>query len=68
MTADIVNLRLARKRRARADASKQAELNRAAHGISKAEHDRAKAKTDRETRHLDGHRLDRHRLDDPITD
>lgn len=59
--ADIVNLRQARKQKARAAKDGAADRNRILHGRSKAEkqHDRAvaeKAKT-----FLDGHRRDRDR-------
>ena len=54
MTA-VVNLRLARKRKARADAEADAATNRAAHGVPKAARRLAAAARDREDRTLDGH-------------
>jgi hypothetical protein len=48
--AEIVNLRRARKARARAEAEKQAEANRAAFGRPKAEKRAAKAENARAER------------------
>src|SRR5690606_28867782 len=55
--AEIVNLRMARKRKARADRQKVAAENRAVHGSSKAQRLAAKAVQERAATHLDGHRL-----------
>jgi hypothetical protein len=55
--AEIVNLRRARKDRARADEKKAAEANRAAFGRTKEEKRRVKADADRANRLLEGHRL-----------
>jgi hypothetical protein len=55
--AEIVNLRLARKRKVRADHDVAAAEARAAHGRTKAEKLRDKALRARETASLDGHRL-----------
>jgi hypothetical protein len=52
--AQIINLRMARKAKARAESGKQAEANRAAHGRTKAEKDLAAAERDRLTRTVDG--------------
>ena len=52
--ADIVNLRRARKKKARADAEKKAVQNRAAYGQSKLQKASAHAERDRATRTLDG--------------
>ncbi|MDN2566160.1 DUF4169 family protein [Aquibium sp. A9E412] len=56
--AEIVNLRQARKRRARDDKARKAAENRAAHGRSRAERERLAAETERQARHLAGHRRD----------
>lgn len=53
---DVINLRLARKARARAEAAKQAAENRARHGRTKAERARDAAEAARAERHLDQHR------------
>lgn len=53
---DVINLRLARKARARAEAAKQAAENRARHGRTKAERARDAAEAMRAERHLDQHR------------
>ncbi|SEG08684.1 DUF4169 family protein [Bosea lathyri] len=55
--AEIVNLRRARKQRARQDAEKQAEQNRLTFGRSKAERLVTQAERDKAARILDGHRL-----------
>ena len=54
---DIVNLRVARKARARATAEKQAAENRARHGRGKAAKACDTAEADRLARRLDGARL-----------
>ncbi len=56
--SEIVNLRLARKRKARAGAERQAEERRARFGRSKAELGAEAERRAREARGLDGHRLD----------
>ena len=54
---EIVNLRMARKRKARAEDAKAAEQNRVLHGRSRAEK-QADARTKaREATLLDGHRI-----------
>lgn len=55
--AEIVNLRRARKQRARQDADKQAEQNRISFGRTKAERSLSDAERDKAARTLDGHRL-----------
>lgn len=55
--AEIINLRLARKRKSRADHDAAAAEARAAHGRTKAEKQRDKALRAREAASLDGHRL-----------
>ena len=54
--AEIVNLRLARKARARAEASREAEAQRARHGLTKGEKLRLRQDRDRAERLLDGAR------------
>lgn len=55
MSAEIVNLRRARKARARADAENKAAENRVAFGQSKAEKALRQARDDLAARRLDGH-------------
>jgi hypothetical protein len=57
--AEIVNLRMARKRNARAEKERTASENRAVHGLSKAERQGLKADGDRAKLSLDRHRLER---------
>lgn len=57
--SDIINLRLARKRKARADKERQAEENRVRFGRSKLEKLETRALAEREARLLDGHKRDR---------
>lgn len=54
--AEIVNLRLARKAKARAGKEEVAAQNRTAFGQSKAERERKAAEAALEGRKLDGHR------------
>lgn len=54
--AEVINLRLARKARQRADADKLAEQNRARHGQTKAERQTTRAAALRTERALDGHK------------
>jgi hypothetical protein len=56
---DIVNLRAARKSKARADAAKTAEGNRARFGRTKAEKQRDSGNKELARSFLDGHRRDR---------
>jgi hypothetical protein len=56
MTADIVNLRRARKAKVRADKERTAAENRAAFGRSKAEKTKAATERERAIRVLEGHR------------
>ncbi len=55
--AEIVNLRRARKAKARTEKDKTAAANRAAFGRTKAEKATTKAETDRARRNIDGKRL-----------
>jgi len=54
--AEIVNLRQARKRKARADEARTAEENRAAFGRTKGEREKQRRIDEQAGRHLDGHR------------
>ncbi|OBQ74725.1 DUF4169 family protein [Mesorhizobium erdmanii] len=56
--ADIVNLRQARKQKARDDKTRVAEQNRALHGRSKAQKQRDQLIADKAERFVGGHRLD----------
>lgn len=62
--ADLVNLRLARKRRDRAAREEQAAQNRLIHGRSGAQKAADRAETDKVSRLLDGHRLSARTRDD----
>ncbi len=55
MTADIINLRRARKATIRAAAEREAAANRVLFGTSKWQKEREKARKEREERTLDGH-------------
>jgi hypothetical protein len=57
VSADIVNLRRARKAARRNKAELEAAENRAGFGQSAAERERLKAERERDMRHLDRHRL-----------
>lgn len=57
--AELINLRLARKAKARADARQVAATNRAKHGLSKAERTRQKIDADRDARTFDGARREK---------
>lgn len=61
---EVVNLRLARKRKARAEHDVRAAANRALHGRTKAEKAQEKAAGQRGEALLDGHRLERPGDDD----
>lgn len=63
--SNVVNLRMARKRKARADSERVAAENRALHGRSKAEKTRDRVEAERIAGHIDGHRLDRTSRDKP---
>ncbi|PHR25687.1 MAG: hypothetical protein COA37_02360 [Hoeflea sp.] len=56
MSGDVVNLRMARKRRDRTAKEAQAERNRFEHGRSKAERDLARARNEKAARDLDASR------------
>ena len=57
--AEIVNLRQLRRQKARAEAGKVAEQNRALAGRTKAEKQRDRLEKDGARSFLDGHRRDR---------
>ena len=57
--ADLINLRQARKDKARAEKEAAAKANRAAHGRTKAEKKLTGAKTKKAARDLDAHKRDR---------
>ena len=59
MSADIVNLRTARKRSQRRKDEDEVAARRIAHGMPKALRRETGAKRDKAKRNLDGHRLDR---------
>jgi len=56
--AEIVNLRHARKAKARGEKEKAAEANRTLHGTPKHLRNLAKAKTAKSARDLDAHKKD----------
>ena len=60
MTAEIVNLRTARKHRAREQKARDAAENRAQHGQSKAEKARMAAEHTRAAKRLDGVKRESH--------
>ena len=56
MSGTPINLNKARKARAKADAARQADANRARHGLSKAEREAAKAVRAKQARIVDSHK------------
>jgi hypothetical protein len=58
MSAEIINLRKARKDKARAARADEASENRARFGRTKAEKERDATEAERKARHVDGHRRD----------
>ncbi len=56
MSAEIINLRRARKAKARTGREKEAEANRLASGRTKAERKVTEAERDRADRTIEGHR------------
>jgi hypothetical protein len=54
--AEIINLRRARKAKARSDAAAEADRNRVRHGIPLTERKLAKSRQDRDAADLDGAR------------
>ncbi|MBX3580580.1 MAG: DUF4169 family protein [Rhizobiaceae bacterium] len=57
--SDIVNLRMARKRKTRADKERMASQNRALFGVPKAERKRSRTESEKAVRFVDAHRLER---------
>ncbi|HEY6630060.1 MAG TPA: DUF4169 family protein [Rhizobiaceae bacterium] len=55
--AELVNLRMARKQKARAGKEQAASEKRALHGRTKAEKLRDRAEADKAARFVEGHRL-----------
>jgi hypothetical protein len=58
MAADLINLRQARKAKARAEKDRTAEANRIAHGTPKALRKLEEARRDKAAQTLAGHRLE----------
>ena len=56
--AELINLRRARKARAKAEKAKTAEANRVHHGTPKAVRDLARARSEQSARRLENSRLD----------
>jgi len=56
--AEIVNLRRARKAKARDAKAAEADANRTKHGIAKPVRDLAKAQAEKDKRAADAHKLD----------
>jgi hypothetical protein len=56
--ADLINLRRARKAKAKAEKEKAAEANRVTHGTPKALRNLGKARTELITKQLENSRLD----------
>jgi hypothetical protein len=61
--AEIVNLRLARKAKGRAEKEKAADANRALHGTPKAVRKLSKAQKNKAEQRLAGHRLEKNEDD-----
>ncbi|WP_269580922.1 DUF4169 family protein [Roseibium sp. Sym1] len=62
MSAEIINLRMARKHKQRQDKDKAAEDNRRKFGRTKAEREAARKRREDLEHHVDGHKLGQ---DDP---
>lgn len=56
--SNIVNLRQARKQKARHEKDVVAEANRIKHGTAKSAHKKAKAVAEHDLKKLEGHKLD----------
>lgn len=54
----IINLRQARKQKARHEKEVVAEANRIKHGTAKSAHKKAKAVAEHEAKRLEGHKLE----------
>jgi hypothetical protein len=57
--SDIVNLKRARKAKARRAKEVVAAANRAEHGVSKSKHKLAKKRAEIDARSVEGHKLDK---------
>jgi hypothetical protein len=57
--AEIVNLRRAKKAKARAEKSAEADANRVLHGTPKAARELAKARGEKAKENLEAHKLDK---------
>jgi hypothetical protein len=58
MAAEIVNLRRARKSKARDEKAAKADANRTKHGVAKPVRDLAKARREKEQHAADAHKLE----------
>jgi Domain of unknown function (DUF4169) len=58
MTGEIINLRRARKAKARVAASAKADANRIKHGVATSERELAKARREKDKRAVDAHKLE----------
>lgn len=56
---DVVNLRQARKQKARSEKERRAERNRVLHGRSKADRDRDRLTSDKAEKFIAGHRREK---------
>lgn len=56
--SDIINLRQARKQKARHAKEVIAQANRVEHGVSKSAHKRAKAVAEKDNRKIEAHKLE----------
>ena len=56
--SEIVNLRIARKNKARQAKEVVAAANRAEHGVSKSAHKRAKVMAEKDSSKLEAHKLE----------
>ncbi|MFY0615020.1 MAG: DUF4169 family protein [Hyphomicrobiaceae bacterium] len=57
MTSNVINLRQARKQRARDERRKQADENRERHGLTRAAREKKAREAEAQSRRLDGHWL-----------
>ena len=64
MSAEIINLRMARKHKQRQGKDKAAEDNRRKFGRTKAEREAARRRREELESHVEGHRLETPRLPD----
>jgi len=58
MMGEIVNFRIVRKKAKRAEEAKRADLNRIAHGRSKAERNLEATRSEKTQKDLDAHRIE----------